>query len=245
MTGPHVGEQALAYQSGELSADARALVEAHLDRCADCRAELASVRVALGALAAWPGEPRLPAGVERRILAALPVPRAAARSAGRWPIRPGMARSAAGIIVALACGAAGFVLGRVGASTTDAPAAERPAAAPDDPALRPFLLLLEERAWPPPTALARPGYGEWSRAIAGRARFVGAEKLTDESGFRVESDGRVTRPETSPRPPNVSGWYVVRAGSYDEAIDLARRGPHLAYGTVLVREIEESRRPAR
>jgi hypothetical protein len=36
----------------------------------------------------------------------------------------------------------------------------------------------------------------------------------------------------------VSGWYVVRARSYEEAIGWARRGPHLAYGSVLVREIE-------
>jgi hypothetical protein len=78
-----------------------------------------------------------------------------------------------------------------------------------------------------------------------QARFVGAQKLTDEPGYRVQSNGRAVRPERSPRPPNVSGWYIVRARSYEEAIDWARRGPHLAYGSVLVREIEVPRRTGR
>ena len=33
---------------------------------------------------------------------------------------------------------------------------------------------------------------------------------------------------------------MVRASSYEDAIAWARRGPHLAYGSVLVREIEET-----
>jgi hypothetical protein len=76
--------------------------------------------------------------------------------------------------------------------------------------------------------------------MATQSRFGGAEKLTEEPGFRVDSTGRVERPLASNRPPNVSGWYVVRASSYEDAIAWARRGPHLAYGSVLVREIEET-----
>jgi hypothetical protein len=77
-----------------------------------------------------------------------------------------------------------------------------------------------------------------SRRVADIVLLAGGRKLTDESGWRVNQDGTITRPELGPCSKNVSGWFLVRATNYDEAIDWVRRGPHLRYGGVLVRQVE-------
>ncbi len=254
MTHHHVAERAAAYWANDVSDNERASIDDHLLTCEACRREFESVRVALGALASWPKEPAVPPSVAGRIVDRVRLPRAEpVVAAETGPKRkesslPSTHRLAwrtrgrvAAVIAALACGAGGFILGRGTSASARVGTAALPAqnaTTAADSTLRPFLLLLEERSWPPPQPLARPGYGEWTRAMRAQARFAGAEKLTDEPGYRLESDGRVARPEGSIRPPNVSGWYVVRARSYEEAIDWARQGPHLAYGSVLVREIE-------
>ena len=238
MTEDHVGERAVAYLTGDLSGAERESVRQHLARCAACRTELENVETALGAVASWPSEPTLDPAVAERVVGALreASPRRRARAQPNW----WRSRAAAAAIVGLVCGSLGFGAGRVTVERGEQSAASAPA----DSSLRSYLLLLEEPVWPPARPLARSGYGEWSRAIAAQARFVGAEKLTEEPGFRV-SAAAVARPDGRERPPNVSGWYVLRARSYDEAIDWARRGPHLAYGSVLVREIEATPRTTR
>jgi hypothetical protein len=240
MTSGHVADRATAYLTGELSDAERAVVESHLSDCAECRAGLENVRTALRAVSSWPREPDLAPELENRILrgfrGSLP-----AQSGGerRWR----RSRTAA-VIVGVLCGSLGFAAGRLtGGGTGNSDSAASPAAA--DSSLRSYLLLLEEPVWPPVRPLARSGYGEWARAIAAEARFVGAEKLTEEPGYRVSSAGAVARPDARDRPPNVSGWYVVRARGYEEAIAWARRGPHLAFGSVLVREIEDTPRTTR
>ena len=230
MNTPHVGEQAVAYWTGELGLEDRRAVDAHVRTCDTCRTELADVRAALGALAAWPKNPELEPALEQRVVAGL-------RSIDRPIGHPTSRRPwqiAAAVLFAFGLGAAGFVLGRV----TSAPGAVSTIALADS-SLRSYLLLLEEPTWPPAQALARPGYGEWARAISDERRFVEAEKLAEEPGFRVSANGQAVRASAS---PNVSGWYVIKAHSYDEAISWARRGPHLAYGSVLVREIENTPR---
>ncbi|NOT06609.1 MAG: hypothetical protein HOP28_00210, partial [Gemmatimonadales bacterium] len=131
----------------------------------------------------------------------------------------------------------GFAAGR-GTGPAAAPTLAAPAPPPDT-TLHSYLLLLEEPSWPPPARLARPGYREWASVLAGQGRYGGARKLTEEPGFRVERDGRVVRPDGVRRSPNFSGWYIVLAASYDEAIAEVSRGPHLRYGSVLVRQIEQ------
>jgi len=231
MSDLHVAERAVAYWTNELSSSERATVDAHLRLCVACRREFDAVRIALDAVSVWPQNPTLPDHVSRHIEERA---RSSRTPRGVGPLgRPAIAAAIAGIVFGLG----GFVAGRsIGAARVDT---DTTISEPADSTLKSFLLLLEERSWPPVTPLVRSGYRDWSRAIAAQARYGGAQKLTEEPGYRVESDGRAVRPETSQRPPNVSGWYIVRARSYDEAIDWARRGPHLAYGSVLVREIEQ------
>jgi hypothetical protein len=227
----HVAERAIAYWSGELGADERAAMEAHARTCDACRDAIANVGSALGALSAWPKNPTVEPALEERVMSRV-------RGVDRTRLEQPSWRAwqaAAALVLGFGLGVAGFALGRV----TSAPTGAVPTIALTDSTLRSYLLLLEEPTWPPAKALTRSGYGEWARTISNERRFVEAEKLTEEPGFRVNANGQASRAATS---PNVSGWYVIKARSYDEAIAWARRGPHLEYGSVLVREIENTAR---
>jgi hypothetical protein len=231
MTSEHVGDRAVAYCSGELDEAERAAIDRHAVDCTACRTELEQISVALGAVSSWPRQPSLNTTLEDRIVrSAISVSGGVslgAVSRASW-LRSGMA---AAVLVGALCGAVGFGVGRwTGAS------ARGISALAGDSTMHSYMLLLEEPSWPPAQPLARDGYGAWAQAIRAESRFVGAEKFTEEPGFRVTARGAAARPATS--EPNYSGWYIVRARSYDEAIAWARRGPHLAYGSVLVREIE-------
>jgi predicted anti-sigma-YlaC factor YlaD len=219
---PHVAEEAIGYLSGELPSDRRTAVEAHLSRCEHCRGQFEAVRVALAALANWPREPQLPPRLERRLITTV-----RQRTAWTWG-----RRIAAAIALALA-GSGGFAAGRASVPNQLAPA---PIGA--DSALGTYLLLLEESEWPQRRPSGREGYTAWAQTLRAERRLVSAEKLTDESGFRVQPTGPALRPDRSSCPANVSGWFLLRARTYEDAIALARRGPHLRYGSVLVRQVE-------
>jgi hypothetical protein len=184
-------------------------------------------------VSSWSREPALDAALEERLV------RSVRNVRGDEPVvsnrwwRSGVAAAA---LIGVLAGALGFGVGRLtGAGSRSATSTTFAA----DSSLHSYLLLLEEPAWPPEQPLTRNGYGEWARMIAAESRFGGAEKLTEEPGFRVTMAG-AARPVGAERPPNISGWYIVQARSYDEAIEWARRGPHLAYGSILVREIENT-----
>lgn len=214
---PHVNQHALAWLEGTLEDAHRERIEEHLADCEDCRQEFERMRLAWEALANW-SPPRLPRALEERILRAQNL-----RTRGMR--RPALLRIAAMALLAITCTGVGWWAGA------------RSARAPSSPAGTQFLLLLEEAQWPPPAPLARAGYGEWARQLSERNQYVGAEKLTEESGFRVSQDGRM-QPAARATGAALSGWYIVRAASYEEAAALVREGPHLRHGSVLIRQIE-------
>ncbi len=222
MTEPHVAEEAIAYWSGELSPGRRAVVETHLSACPACRAEFDAVQVAMSGLSDWPQDPRLPAALEDRLIRSF-----RPSVSRRWPQR------VVAVLALALVGGAGFAAGRV---TSPASVAPRPSVA--DSTLNTYLLLLEEAEWPQRRPSGREGYSAWAGRLRAERRLVSAEKLTDEPGFRIQPTGRVLRPGESEPPANVSGWFLLRARTYDEAIALARSGPHLRYGSVLVRQVE-------
>jgi Putative zinc-finger len=222
VTERHVAEDAIAYLSGQLPRERRAAVEAHLSKCEQCRSEYDTVGVALAALADWPRDPQLPLRLEDRLLSAV-----RRRRPGPW------ARRIAAVLALALVGGGGFAAGRA-----TVPGPNVPVTAGSDTTLGTYLLLLEEQEWPQRRPSGRQGYTAWAQALRAEHRLVSAEKLTDESGFRIQPTGRVLRPEESGCPANVSGWFLLRARTYDDAIALARRGPHLRYGSVLVRQVE-------
>jgi RNA polymerase sigma-70 factor, ECF subfamily len=225
----HVAELALLYCANELAESERAVVDQHLAVCPDCQNAFDAVQVAAAALASWSIESTaLPPQLERRF--------AAAATRRGYVFNPWMAAAAA--LFGLICIGSGFFAGRISAPVQTVAAGDQREAIARDSSMRTFLLLLEEYAWPPAAPLRRAGYGPWAQTLANEGRYVGAQKLTDEPGFRVERDSQVVRPDGAVRPPNVSGWYLVRAKDYEEAIQLAERGPHLRYGSILVRQIQ-------
>lgn len=206
------------YWRGELHSSEKTQVDRHLNECTTCRESYDAIGIAVRALAPW-AESRIDASLEERLVRLRP-PRART-----WLI---------GVAAALALllgGASGFAFGRQSAQS---PIASQ--VSPEGTELRTFMLLLEESRWPPTDSLrqARSGYSDWVQDLRSVNRYVGAEKFTEEAGVRVLANGRVSTPQAE----NLSGWYLVRARDYGEAVALARRGPHLQYGSILVRQVE-------
>ena len=108
---------------------------------------------------------------------------------------------------------------------------------------REFLLLLSEpealRTTKSEAELVQE-YRSWAASLVGQNRLVGAGKL--------ESGGRLLRGSVEgERPPtaggaldSVTGYFLVRADSWEEALELAASCPHLDYGgEISVRLLEQ------
>ncbi len=79
-------------------------------------------------------------------------------------------------------------------------------------------------------------YRAWANDLASRGALVGGEKLADDSGRWVSTTERSAEELSR---SNVSGFFLIRASSYEEAVGLARQSPHVAYGGILeVRAID-------
>jgi hypothetical protein len=220
VTSEHQVERAEKYWRHELDGAAAAAFEAHVGTCDACRAASGSIRLAMTVLDDW----ETPRGIDRALQDRLVALRPRAR-------RTSMLRIAA-VLAAIVSGVGGFALGR--SSVAGPPGV----ALSTDSTLRSFLILLEEPAWPPPAPLSRSGYGDWADALRQRQRLIGAEKLTEEPGVRLGTDGRLSTPVAGSSSPNLSGWFVVRARDYADAAALTRLGPHLRYGSVMIRQVE-------
>lgn len=131
---------------------------------------------------------------------------------------------AAAVVIALAGGAAGF---GIGATRAEAPAVDHG---------RQYLLLVHDNE-AVERAVQEQGmeaiverYATWARALADDGRLVSAEHLTPTP----EWIGAAT-----PASSSISGYFLIRADSREEALDIARRSPHAELGGVVeVRGIE-------
>lgn len=94
-----------------------------------------------------------------------------------------------------------------------------------------------DRSIPEPTLVAE--YRDWAISLGDRLAL----------GEKLGADERLLRPEDSERRPTTAegeagplgGLFIVRAGSWDEAMAIARSCPHLRHGgLVAVRRIEET-----
>ena len=85
----------------------------------------------------------------------------------------------------------------------------------------------------PEEALVRE-YGAWARELAGRGKLLGGDKLADEPGRWVSGTGEDARTGS-----DVSGYFVIAASDYAEAIEIANGSPHIRYGgTFEIRQID-------
>ena len=163
-------------------------------------------------------EHEIPPGLEDRVVRALRAEGALAPASTPWPMRR-LAAIAAMLIVATAWG--GFQIGRSSAA---------PGGSGDK-----YLLLLygAQTATPAEEASRVAEYSAWAGSLAAARRLDAAERLGDAS-----RTAGVSLPGLQSAPPPL-GFFVVRAGSFDEASRIAEECPHVKYGgTVVIRKAE-------
>lgn len=85
-------------------------------------------------------------------------------------------------------------------------------------------------------------YAAWAGNLAADGRLVLAEKLADDG---VVVDGSGTEPRargpsaTGGEPGVLTGLFIIRASSYEEAARVARASPHARYGgAVVIRRVD-------
>jgi hypothetical protein len=190
---------------------------AHLQACAACRAEAEKMKALWDGL----GELRIPAA---RPQAAFEFGRRLSTARSRRRPAPSL-QAAAAMALFVIGGAVGFLVGG-GGSPPGAPSTDTS-----------FLLLVrgeEPQGAVQGEALVQE-YQAWAASLANDGRLVGANKLTDEPGRWISGAGVGDQRTES----DVSGYFVVNAASYGEAMEIAQSSPHIRYGgTFEIREID-------
>lgn len=110
-----------------------------------------------------------------------------------------------------------------------------------------YILLLQEP--PSPRGAFTPEemqqiiqrYRAWRQKLAAAGKLERGHKLREEGGRIMRPNGGKVDVVDGPYAEAkevVGGLFVLNAESYDEAVELSRDCPHLAFGTITVREIE-------
>jgi hypothetical protein len=85
-------------------------------------------------------------------------------------------------------------------------------------------------------------YVAWSARMQSQGRLVGSNKLADQDGrvLRRERDRLTVKDGPFVETKEVvSGYYVIRARDYDEAVELCRDHPHLEFsGPIELRQVD-------
>lgn len=85
-------------------------------------------------------------------------------------------------------------------------------------------------------------YMEWGGKLAEAGKLESGEKLQDGDGRVLGGEGaalRVTNGPFAEAKEVVGGFWIVLAEDYDEAVRLVSDCPHLGFGSLEVRRIEE------
>jgi hypothetical protein len=86
-------------------------------------------------------------------------------------------------------------------------------------------------------------YMRWGQRLREAGVMSESNKLADEPGKVVRGRPESVRVIDGPFSETkeiLSGYYVITAGSYDEAVERARGCPHLEYGgTIEVRQVDQ------
>jgi hypothetical protein len=201
----------------------------HVAACAECRGELAAVRALWQRLGDLPTARPGPAAQERIALTLATAAHQTTQERTTMKVSWLAAALLAGVLLG---GAAGLTL------------KPKPAVVADAPSAPTFLLLLHESTrehqdvTPAQLDSIVGEYRSWARRLQNEQKLVGAEKLRDEAGRWLDPAGTLTLTDPD---EHVSGYFVIRAQNYEDAVAIARGSPHLKYGgTIEVRAIQNT-----
>ncbi len=83
-------------------------------------------------------------------------------------------------------------------------------------------------------------YESWSQELRRGGKLLDGRKLKDDGGRHLSERGRiVTDGPFSEAREVVGGFFLIQASGYDEAERLCRDCPHLEFGRIEIREIDE------
>ena len=231
---------------GELDSKARAAVESHLASCPQCKKEYESLQRTTAAMDQWSG-PQAVTSPDELADTVLKLQRSRPQVFRLAPLLTG---SEAAIVVfgSLVLMGANISYGRGGLSLSFGATAATPKEQEDG--MNEYLLMLHEdpkdAAAIPPERLPKivGEYKDWAGGLAQRGRLVAGEKLADEPGKLLSTSGEqvaVVDASWTGTDDIVTGFFRIRAESYEEAVEISRTCPHVRYGKhVELRQIERT-----
>jgi len=220
--------------AGTATPGTRAAVADHLENHPECRGDAARIRLAHEMLRL---DSQTHESVGRPVATSGPGgaaegPRREAEAPSAWLRGPRRDLLVAGVAALLGLAGGAAITTAPTRTPTPIPGAGAPAPGTE------FVVFLEENgeSWPPDAPLARTGYLEWTAQLASEGHYAGGRRLAEDEGWYVRPDGTaIPAGDRAPAAHNYSGWYVIQAETYEEALELARASPHLGWGGVLVR----------
>lgn len=85
-------------------------------------------------------------------------------------------------------------------------------------------------------------YKAWRDKLGASGHLVDGRKLKDREGRVMRSERGQVRVLDGPYSETkevVAGYFSIEAADYDQAVSLAETCPHLDYGTIEIRRIDE------
>ena len=86
-------------------------------------------------------------------------------------------------------------------------------------------------------------YSAWREKLVKEGRLAGGQKLKDEGGRHLSMQNDKLRVVDGPYAEAkevMGGYFIIEADSYDEAIEISKSCPHLAFGgRIELREIDQ------
>ncbi len=86
-------------------------------------------------------------------------------------------------------------------------------------------------------------YKNWRESLVSRGLQPGGKKLRDGAGRVMRGRGAKLRVADGPYSEArevIGGFFTFTAASFDEAVEVSKDCPHLEFGTIEIREVEET-----
>ena len=84
-------------------------------------------------------------------------------------------------------------------------------------------------------------FGAWGERLESEGHLLGGHKLTDQGGKVMQPGDDGVSVKDGPYVETkevVGGYYVIKADSYDHAVELCAEHPNFQFGSIEVRELD-------